>query len=156
MQLLTFLRICQSFLYKHAVNTLIVHYYKFNKQREFIPPSDLEFVDAPVEQELKDDTPYNYFKSFLTDEMFEHITLESNKYAHQKKGETLQTTAQELETFVGLYFHMGFVKMQSICCCNQSPVPDAMSRNRFQKIASMIHQDNLEVMEEQKQDKALV
>ena len=116
----------------------------------FIPPSDLQFIDAPVEPEMKNDTPYNYFKSFVTDEMFEDIALESNKYVHQKKGETLQTTAQELETFVGLYFHMGLVKMQSVCCywkneTRYPPVADVMSRNRFQKIASMIHlQDNLE------------
>ena len=134
--------------------------YKFNKRRAFIPPSDLQFIDAPVEPEPKDDTPYNYFKSFVTDEMFEHIALESNKYAHQKKGEILQTTAQELETFVGLYFHMGLVKMQSVCSYWENetrypPVADVMPRNRFQKIASMIHlQDNLEVTEEQKQDKA--
>ena len=61
----------------------------YNKRREFIPPSDLEFIDAHAEPEPRDDTPYNYFKSFVTVEMFAHIALESNKYVHQKKGETL-------------------------------------------------------------------
>ena len=42
---------------------------------------------------------------------------------------------------------MGLVMMQSVV--------DVMPRNRFQEIASMIHlHDNLEVTEEQKQEKA--
>ena len=55
---------------------------------------------------------------------------------------------------------MGLVKRQSICSyweneTHYPPVADVMPRNRSQKIASMIHfQDNLEVTEEQKQDKA--
>jgi hypothetical protein len=48
-------------------------------------------------------TPYNYFKTFVTDDMFEQIALESDKYAYQKKEKPLQITAQELETFVCLY-----------------------------------------------------
>ena len=65
-------------------------------------------------------------------------------------------------TVHSLYCDMGLVKMQSVCCYweNETRYPrvaDVMSRNRFQKIASTIHlQDNLEVTEEQKQDKALV
>jgi hypothetical protein len=42
--------------------------YKFNNRRAFIPPSDFEFVDA--EPEPIANTPYGYFKSFVTDDMF--------------------------------------------------------------------------------------
>ncbi|CAB4017456.1 Hypothetical predicted protein, partial [Paramuricea clavata] len=59
--------------------------YKFNNRRAFIPPSDLEFVDVAAEPEPIDNTPYGYFKSFVTDDMFEHIALESNKKKKPKK-----------------------------------------------------------------------
>jgi hypothetical protein len=55
---------------------------------------------------------------------------------------------------------MGIVKMPSVSGYWETgtrypPVADVMSRNRFQKIVSTIHlQDNLEVTEEQRKDKA--
>ena len=58
--------------------------YKFNNRRAFIPPSDLEFVDVAAEPEPIDNTPYGYFKSFMTDDMFEHIALESKVWASEK------------------------------------------------------------------------
>ena len=48
--------------------------------------------------------------------MLEYIAEESNNYAHQKAGFTLQTSSSELETFSGLYFHMGLVKMPAVGC----------------------------------------
>jgi hypothetical protein len=92
--------------------------------------------------------------------MFEHLALESNKYAHQKSGEKLQTTAKEIEMFIGLYFHMGLVKMPSVgsfweTYTRYPAIADVMSRNRFQKLAKYLHiKDNLEVTEEEKKDKA--
>lgn len=78
--------------------------YKFDKKRAFVPPSNLEFIDAQLEPKPKDDTPYNYFKYFVTSDMFEYLAEESNHYAHQKVEISLQTSACELETFVGLFF----------------------------------------------------
>jgi hypothetical protein len=121
--------------------------YNFNNRRAFIPPSDLEFVDA--EPEPIANTPYGYFKSFVTDDMFEHIALELNKYEHQKNGESLQTTAKGLETFVGLYFHMGIVKMvigRQVLGTHRSISEDCFHDTHLQ--------DNLEVTEEQQKDKA--
>ena len=37
--------------------------YKFNKRRAFLPPSDLEFIDAPVEPEPKHDNPITTSKA---------------------------------------------------------------------------------------------
>ena len=134
--------------------------YKFNMRRQFIPPSDLEFVDVTLEPEPTDDTPYGYFKRFVTNDMFEYLAIESSKYAHQKAGVTLQASANELETFFGLYFHMGLVNMPAVGCFWENdtrypPVADVMSRNRFQKIASNLHiKDNLLVTEAEKEDKA--
>ena len=58
--------------------------YKFNKHGPFIPPPDLEFVETDLEPEPTDGTPYTYFKRFVTNDMFEYLAEETNKYAHQK------------------------------------------------------------------------
>ena len=81
--------------------------------------------------------------------MFEHIALELNKYEHQKNGDSLQTTAKGLETFVGLYFHMGIVKMvigRQVLGTHRSISEDCFHDTHLQ--------DNLEVTEEQQKDKA--
>ena len=134
--------------------------YKFDKRRKFIPPSNLDFDNTPLEPEPKDHTPYSYFKYFVHDDMLEYIAEESNNYAHQKAGFTLQTSSSELETFIGLYFHMGLVKMPAVGCFGETytryhPITDVMARQRFQKIASYLHiADNLKVTEEDKKDRA--
>ena len=133
--------------------------YKFDKRRAFVPPSNLEFTDAPLQPEPKDDSPYNYFKYFVTSNMFEYLAEESNHYAHQKAGFSLQASACELETFVGLFFHMGLVQMPAVGCywetyIHYNPIADVMSRQRFQKLASYMHiANNLTVTEENKNDK---
>ena len=48
--------------------------------------------------------------------MFVNLATESNNYAHQKSEISLQSTAHELETFTGMYFHMGLVKMPAVGC----------------------------------------
>lgn len=64
--------------------------------------------------------------------MFEDLAFESNKYIHQKRGENLEATAKEQEMFVGLYFHMGLVKMPSVSsywetCIHYPPVAVVVS-----------------------------
>ena len=76
--------------------------YKFNEHGLFIPRPDLEFVETDLEPEPTDGTPYTYFKRFVTNDIFEYLAEETNKYAHQKTGVTLQTCENELETFIGI------------------------------------------------------
>ena len=134
--------------------------YKFDRRRGFIPPTSLDFTDAALEPEPKEDTPYNYFKYFVTSDMLEYLAEESNNYAHQKAGFTLQTSSSELETFMGLYFQMGLVKMPAVGCFWETytryrPIADVMGRQRFQKITSYLHiANNLKVTEEDKKDRA--
>lgn len=96
----------------------------------------------------------------MNDGMFTKLATETNIYAHQKSGITLNTTATELEMFTGMYFYMGLVQMPSVGCYWQSdtrypPVADLMSRNRFQKITSHLHvKNNLMVSDAEKEDRA--
>ena len=92
--------------------------------------------------------------------MFVNLATESNNYAYQKSGISLQSTAYELETFTGMYFHMDLVKMPAVGCfwetdTRYAPVADMMSKNRFQKLTSYLHiKDNLMVTDSEKQDRA--
>ena len=134
--------------------------YKFDTRKPFTPPPDIDFANVTLEPEPTDGTPYEYFKKFVNDDMFDNLATESNNYAHQKSGINLKTTASELETFVGMYFHMGVVKMPSVGCCWEAEtrypaVADMMSRNRFQKITSYLHiKDNILVTDAEKLDRA--
>lgn len=134
--------------------------YKFNRRQAFIPYSNLEFIDAALEPEPKEDTPYTYFKYFVTDEMLNYLGEESNIYTHQKSGFTPEASPGEIEIFLGLYFYMGLVRMPAVGCLGESytryrPIVDIMSRNRFQTIASHLHiVGNLKVTEDEKKDRA--
>ena len=57
---------------------------------------------------------------------------------HIKRKETIQTIAQELKTFVGLYFHMGLVKMQSACSYWEN-------ETRYPPVADVIVADVIQV-----------
>ena len=91
--------------------------YKFDKRRPFIPPANTDYVHVKLEPEpIEGVTLYEYFKRFVNDDMFVNWATESNNYAHQKSGISLQSTAHELETFTGMYFYMGSVKMPAVGC----------------------------------------
>ena len=134
--------------------------YKFDTRKPFTPPPDIDCANVTLEPESTDGTPYEYFKKFVNDDMFDNLATESNNYAHQKSGINLKTTASELETFVGMYFHTGVVKMPSVGCYWEAEtrypaVADMMSRNRFQKITSYLHiKDNILVTDAEKLDRA--
>jgi len=134
--------------------------YKFDARRPFIPPADTNFVDIDLQPEPTEGlTPYEYFKRFITSDMFSYLADESNIYAHQKSGINLQCTKTEMEVFTGIYFRMGFVNMPAVGCFWETdtrfwetdtrfgPVADMMARNRFQKLTSY-----LLASDEEKQD----
>ena len=77
--------------------------YKFDKHRPFIPPANTDYVHVKLEPKpIVGVTPYEYFKRFVNDGMFVNLATESNNYAHQKSGISLQSTAHELKTFTGM------------------------------------------------------
>jgi hypothetical protein len=128
--------------------------------KEFTAPS-AEFKgkleEAPLDGMLK--SPYQFFKLLVTDEIISDISEHINLYAMQKEGIQLTTTRKEIEIMIGVYLRMGLVQMPRVRAYWEtesrfSPIADAISRNRFEKIATMIHfVNNLTVTEEQKKDK---
>ena len=81
--------------------------YKFEKRRTFVPPTLPPFI--PEER-----IPIEYICMFFTDDMLEHLAFESNKYGTEKNSNSPNITKEELETFIGIYFLVGIIKMRNI------------------------------------------
>lgn len=90
-------------------------------------------------------TPYKYFKMFFfSNNIFDHLSKQTNLYTMQQTGVPINTTANEMEQFVGIHILSGIVKMPSYRMywsdsCRFSPIADVMLRTRFDKLRSGIH-----------------
>lgn len=93
--------------------------------------------------------------------MISNLSEQTNFYAMQKEGIQLSTTQKEIEVMIGVYLRMGLVQMPRVRAYWETdsrypPIADAISRNRFEKIATMIHFiNNMSVTDDQKKDKLL-
>ncbi|XP_053376586.1 piggyBac transposable element-derived protein 2-like [Mercenaria mercenaria] len=92
-------------------------------------------------------TPYAYLKNFITDEMFDAVSTETNMYSMQKDGISLNTTAKEIQILIGVYLRMGITKVHKLRAYWESstrygPVADVMSRNRFLNLIRLLHFSN--------------
>ena len=88
--------------------------YKFEKRCTFVPltlPLLIPEKELPSPEER---IPIEYIRMFLTDDMLENLVFESNKYGTEKNGNSPNNTNEELETFIGIYFLMGIIKMPNI------------------------------------------
>ena len=108
---------------------------------------------------IENQTPLQYFRQFVTDEMLCSAVEQANLYSVQKDGEDISLTKGELEQFIGIFFKMGLVPMSRTTAywerATRFPqIADIMSRNRFQTIMRRLHFNNNEgITEEEKKDK---
>ena len=119
--------------------------FKYNLEE---PPAD-----ANIE------SPYNYFRKMITEQMLANLENETNLYVLQKDGTEFNTTKKEIEILIGIYIRMGMVSMPRVrsyweMTTRYSVIADKMSRNRFEKLASSLHvKNNLLVTEQEKKYK---
>lgn len=107
---------------------------------------NVHFSEPPEEM-----TPMKYFKLFISDEMTRYIAEETNVYATQKSGNSVNTNSSEIEQFFGIHIMSGVIKVPSYRFywtqhSRIEKIADVMSRNRFDKLRSYIHfvnNDNL-------------
>lgn len=110
--------------------------------------------------EPDDLAPKMLFKRLLTDDMLVMLVEQTNLYSTQKYGKSVNTSVAEVEQYICMYLKMGLVQMSNVQCyweqgSRPSPIADTMSRNRFLKLMACLHvEDNLQVPEEEKQNKA--
>ncbi|KAJ8382435.1 hypothetical protein SKAU_G00032130 [Synaphobranchus kaupii] len=130
------------------------------RKKPFEPPG-VEFDECADEalEDRSEFTPYMYFKQFVTDEMLQLVAYQTNLYSVQKDGKSLNTTAQEIEQFLGMYLCMGLVQMPNVRAywemeTKYPKVSDVMPRDRFLKLLTLIHfEDNLNMSEDAQKDK---
>lgn len=65
-------------------------------------------LPPPPEEEL---TPLDYFKMFIPDEIIDLICDQTNIYAHQKSGTTLNVKPREMKAYIGILLYTGIVSM---------------------------------------------
>lgn len=101
--------------------------------------------------------PREFYMLLVTDDIFENIAVETNRYAHQviqeknlKPSSRLQawteTNKDEIKKFFGLIIWMGIVKLPTISLYwsqdilfRQTFPASVMSRNRFEIMLKMLH-----------------
>jgi hypothetical protein len=97
-------------------------------------------ISAPPENEID---PFEYFCTFFSAELFEHIVKQTNMYAAQQ-GSRFITDKNEIEQYIGVLLRMGIVRMPSLPMywsqeMRYGPVADVISRNRFREIHRFLH-----------------
>ncbi|XP_067845828.1 piggyBac transposable element-derived protein 4-like [Heptranchias perlo] len=93
----------------------------------------------------------DFFSLFFHPELFELLSTETNKYAHQQisgRADTkwYPTTAEEIKAFLGIHIYMSIVSLPSykMYWSNDSlfgsfPIKDLMTRDRFEKMLQYYH-----------------
>ena len=92
-------------------------------------------------------TPLSYFKMFFDNDIINNIAFQTNLYACQKDGNSINTTYSIVCQFLGINILTGIVRMSSYRMywakeTRFSSIADVMSRNRFDKLRNYIHLNN--------------
>ncbi|XP_028394533.1 piggyBac transposable element-derived protein 3-like [Dendronephthya gigantea] len=100
-----------------------------------------------------------FFRQFVTKEMLQNMCEQTNVYSVEKSGISIETSVDELEKIIGMYFLMGLVQLPSVRSYWENAtrypcVADEMGRTRFQKLLTLLHfVNNNQVTDEEKKDK---
>ena len=84
-------------------------------------------------------TPLSYLKMFWKHELNVLLAEQTNIYSVQKTGNSLNTTAEEIEQLIGIQMYMSIINFPNfrMYWANETRHPivaDIMSRNRYQKL----------------------
>ncbi|XP_059209229.1 piggyBac transposable element-derived protein 3-like [Centropristis striata] len=93
-------------------------------------------------------SPRSYFAQFFDDDLFQLIAEQTNLYSCQLIGASINTTVDEIKSFVGIKLIMGVVRMPSMDDywaedTRYAKITNVMSVKRFKCLSRFIHfQDN--------------
>ncbi|XP_051515101.1 piggyBac transposable element-derived protein 3-like isoform X1 [Myxocyprinus asiaticus] len=128
-------------------------------KRDFVSPNT-DFSGPDVTSgDVSIHTPLEYFQRFVSEDMLQALTQNTNEYSFQKTGRSVNTNKKEIEKVIGIYLKMGLVQMSGVSmywetALRYNQVSDVMSRNRFQELLRSLHfVNNLTVPETEKTDK---
>ena len=126
---------------------------------ELVPPNNIEFCGNTELPELPADrdgevTPYGVLKTFITDEMLQSVADETNRYCVEKDGRSINTSRQELEKLIGMFYYMPSLRSYWESELRYEAVAKVMSRDHFLKLVTELHfVDNNAITDEEKLDK---
>ena len=109
------------------------------------PEFDTTFIGAPFPAPPSEDiAPIDYFKMFFDDSLFQHIADQTNLYSVQQTGDSIKTTKQEMEQYVGILMMMSIIQLPQVRMywapeTRISSIADIMSVNRFEKLRKFLH-----------------
>lgn len=100
--------------------------------------------------DVEDASPYALFKQIFTEEIFEHIVFETNRYAAQCNKPTFNITINDLKLFFAMNIAMTYLKYPNVRMYWSSVegirlnlIADIMPVNRFTDIKRYLHfEDN--------------
>ncbi|MGH0141837.1 UNVERIFIED_CONTAM: hypothetical protein FKN15_029653 [Acipenser sinensis] len=107
-----------------------------------------EKEDMKMDQKSKKAKRFSYFVRFFDDDLFQLIAEQTNLYSCQLIGASINTTVDELKSFVGMKLIMGVVRMPSMDDywaegTRYPKIADVMPIKRFKCLSRFIHfQDN--------------
>ncbi|XP_061591810.1 piggyBac transposable element-derived protein 2-like [Cololabis saira] len=89
-------------------------------------------------------TPFQYFKTLFTDEMIQHIAVQTNLYSAQELGDPIETSPEEIEDFLAMLLFMGIFNFPAIddywdLDSRFDVTADIMSKKRFKLLRRFIH-----------------
>lgn len=129
-------------------------------KKDFISPNT-DFSGPPLTSEDVSSlqTPLQYFRQFVSKDMIDALTENTNIYSFQTKNKSVNTNPKEIEQMFGMYLRMGLSPMNGCrmyweADTRNAAVADVMPRNRFQSLLTSLHLvDNWAMPEKDKKDK---
>lgn len=112
-----------------------------SKMQPQVPNWNEKFV------EMEDSSPYAIWQKFLTQEMVDHITIQTNLYANRDKNDKrFEVTSQEIRKMIGIFIFSGYhcLPEEQHYWSTQpdlgiSFIYNVMSRNRYLEIKKYMH-----------------
>ena len=97
------------------------------------------FTEPPEEL-----TPLQYLKLFSKDEILNTIVENTKLYRVQKSGTLVNTTKDEISSFIGIHILMGIAQLPNYKAywsreLRFPPVADVMPINRYEKLSQYLH-----------------
>ena len=134
------------------------------KQPKYTKPLCRDNTHSKAFKKMKDAlehcSPLEIFDELITPEIYDHIVEESIRYSASSKNRFDTLSVDELEKFFGVLIFSSYCKLPSTRNywsndedLGQSLIKNAMTRNRFQQLKSIIHFCNNEEFENNKSDK---
>lgn len=90
-------------------------------------------------------SPFQYFKNYFTDELFENFALYTNQYAEQKNVKSFKSTnSNEMKVLFGLHMLMGIIKLPRVSMYwshiwDLKHFKDNMTCDRFFQLRNNLH-----------------